>query len=136
MRRHPAMLAAAGVTPARYAELRAVCRQYQEYRRKAARQRAGLVDRSNVSSAGPWHRPDPTGEAAVSLAGYLAERRVNMIEESVREVAEEALERALLLSVTESVPYDVLHPPCGCRQFYALRLRFFIALDRHMWREQ
>lgn len=34
MKKHPDRLRKAGISPARYAELKAVCRQYQEYRRR------------------------------------------------------------------------------------------------------
>ena len=42
MRKHPSRLMAAGITPARYDELRAICRQYGELRRQLAMARAGM----------------------------------------------------------------------------------------------
>ena len=45
MPKHPARLKNAGISQARYEELKAVCRQYRECRRRLELARAGIVDR-------------------------------------------------------------------------------------------
>ena len=131
MRKHPARLLAAGISPARYDELRAVCRQYPEYRRQLERARAGIVDRPR-RRGGAWHRPDPTGNAAIQLASLPFARRLRAIEESASAVAEPTVAEALLRNACEGVPYYHLRPAIGERQFYVLRQLFFIELDRRV----
>lgn len=131
MRKHPSRLAAAGITPARYDELRAVCRQYPEYRRQLERARAGIVDRPRRRS-GPWRLPDPTGNTAIHLASLPFARRMRTIEESAAAVAEPTIAEALLKNACEGVPYYHLRPAIGERQFYVLRQLFFITLDERI----
>ena len=130
MRKHPKQLSDEGISAARYAELKNVCRQYQEYKREIRRIQAGIVNRLERSS-GAWKRPDPTGNTAVyinDLTGWMA-ARVKAIEQSAARSAPHAVAGAVLRSVTEGLSYDVLCPPCGKRQFFAYRLLFYILLD-------
>ena len=132
MRKHPARLQKAGISPGRYEELKSICRQYREYEAALRRARAGIVDRPERKS-GAWHRPDPTGSAAQALADHPYARRVKLIEQSAAAVAEPVIARAILRSVSEGVSFEVLAPPIGNRQFYILRQLFFIELDRRLW---
>lgn len=131
MRKHPSRLLAAGITPARYDELRAICRQYRECRHRLALARAGVVDRPERRS-GAWHRPDPTGNAALALADHPDARRVKLIEQCANRVAEPVIARALLRYVADGVAwgYQDPRPPVGRNQFYILALLFYIELDR------
>lgn len=131
MRKHPSRLLAAGISPARYDELRAICRQYPEYRRQLERARAGIVDRPR-RRGGAWHMPDPTGNAAIHLASMPFARRLRAIEESASAVAEPAIAEALIKNACEGVTYYRLRPAIGERQFYVLRQLFFIELDRRV----
>lgn len=133
MRTHPARLSAAGITPWRYAELRAVCRQYREYRRALERARQGIVDRP-ARRSGKWRRPDPTGNAAVSIAAMPEQRMVRQIDQSAAAVAEPAVAAGIVKSVTEGIPYEKLRkrPPCGRNQFYVLVHLFYIELDARL----
>ena len=133
MRKHPSRLADAGISPARYDELKAICRQYSECKRRMARARAGIVDRPERRS-GAWRRPDPTGNAAVSLATNPDAARVQLIERCAAAVAEPVLARALLKYTTEGCPfeYQTPRPPIGRNQFYVLALLFYIELDRSL----
>lgn len=128
VRKHPARLAAAGISPARYDELRAVCRQYPEYRRQLERARAGIEDRPR-RRGGAWKLPDPTGNAAIHLASLPFVRRLRAIEESAAAVAEPAIAEALIKNACEGIQYYRLRPAIGERQFYVLRQLFFIELD-------
>lgn len=132
MRTHPSRLNAAGISSARYAELRAFCRQYPEYRRQLADARAGIVDRP-ARRNGKWRKPDPTGNAAIAIADHPAARRVRLIERCAARVAEPVIAQAILRNVTEGDNYYRLRPPCGDKQFYVLRQLFFIELDRELW---
>jgi len=132
MWRHPARLQKAGITPARYEELKAFCRQYQDYKRALRRARAGIVDRPDKSS-GAWHAPDPTGRAAMALADHPAARRVKIMEDCAAAVAEPVTAKALLKSVSEGTGYQPLAAPVGERQFYIIRQLFYIELDRRLW---
>lgn len=127
MRRHPVSLAECGITPARYDELRAICRQYKQYKAEADAIRRGETDRRRRGS-GAWRQPDPTGNQAVMMADNFARRRVEAIE-SAAKAADRVLARYILRSVTEGKRFEFLCPPCGEKQFYRARMRFYIELD-------
>ena len=131
MRKHPARLSAAGISPARYDELRAICRQYRECKRRLAMAHAGIVDRPERRS-GAWRKPDPTGNAAMALADHPDARRVKLIEQCADAVAEPVIAAALLKYVTEgrAWEYQSPRPPIGRNQFYILALLLYIELDR------
>ena len=140
MKKHPRMLAEAGISPARYAELRDICRQYREMRQTVA-----LVERYG------HHRfdlpvggfRDPTGNTAALAASMPEARRVRMIEQAAATAGGKAIGRAILRSVTEGMDYERLRaardqrdrPPCGQRQFYRIRLAFYVELDRRLWED-
>lgn len=132
MRTHPKRLTDAGISPARYAELRAICRQYGELRRQLALARAGIVDRP-ARRSNRWRPKDPTGNAAIAIADHPAQRRVAMIERCANRVAEPAVAGAILRYVSEGVSYVRSQPPVGRNQFYILVLLFYVELDRELW---
>lgn len=131
MRRYPKRYLDAGISPARLRELQGFCMQYREYQRRLRRARAGIEDRPERSS-GAWHRPDPTGSAALHLANHPDARRVKLIEDSAAAVASPVVAQAILRSVADGARYDVMRPPIGERQFYHVRQSFFIELDRRL----
>ena len=133
MRKHPKRLENAGISESRYEELRAVCRQYRECKRRMELARAGIVDRPERRS-GAWRKPDPTGNAAAMLADNRDARRVRLIERCVNAVAEPAVAVPLLKYVTTGLAYNYMspRPPVGRNQFYILALLFYIELDRAM----
>ena len=134
MRNHPKRLANAGITPARYDELRAICRQYRECKRRYELVRAGVVDRPDRRS-GAWRKPDPTGNAAMLIADNPDGKRVRLIESCVNAVAEPAVAGPLLKYLTTGLAYNYMteRPPVGRNQFYILALLFYIELDRELW---
>lgn len=134
MHTHPKRLANAGISPARYDELRAIARQYRECKRRVAQARAGIVDRPERRS-GAWRKPDPTGNAAMLLADNPDARRVKLIESCVDAVAEPAVAGPLLRYVTTGLAYNYMdpRPPVGRNQFYILALLFYIELDRAIY---
>lgn len=138
MRKHPRALEAEGITPERYAELRAVCRQYPGHVRYLRLVRSGLEERPERrrGRSGVWKKPDPTGNAAAYVADRTAweSSRVQLIEGCARAVAVAAVVPALIECVTEERGYDILRhrPPCGRQAFYRTRLLFFILLDARL----
>lgn len=132
MRTFPERLKAAGITPNRYRELQAICRDYPDYKRRLRRARAGIVDRP-ARASGACHRPDPTAGEAMFLAAHPAARRVKLIEDCARRVAEPCVAAAILKNVTEDISWEKQRPPIGMNQFYAIRLAFYVELDRRLW---
>ena len=132
-KRHPKLLANAGIDEKRYDELKAFCLQYRKYKRRAELAHAGIVDRPEGRS-GVWHKPDPTGNAAMMLAGNRDAKKAKLIEDCVHAVAEPAVAEWLLCYVTAGLPYYLMFPgpPIGRNQFYRLALWFYIELDRAM----
>ena len=134
MRNHPKRLESAGITEHRYDELRAICRQYPECKRRLALAHAGIVDKPKRSS-GAWRKPDPTGNEAALLADNPDAKRVRMIEMCVNKVAEPAVAGPLLKYLTTGRAYIYMNPrpPVGRNQFYILALLFYIELDRVLY---
>jgi len=110
----------------------AVCLQYRRHKRDIRRAQAGLTDRP-ARRSGAWRQPDPTGNAAAGIADATewARRRVRAVEEAAHIAGGSAIAPALIEAVTEGRCYETLkhRPPCGRRQFYAVRLGFFMILD-------
>jgi len=131
MRKHPSRLSTAGISPARYDELRAICHQYWECKRRLAWAHAGIVDRPE-RRCGAWKKPDPTGNAAMALADHPDAKRVKLIEQCAAAVAEPVVARGLLLYVTKgrAWEYQSPRPPIGRNQFYVTAQLFYIELDR------
>lgn len=134
MRKHPKRLSEAGIGPARLGELKNICRQYRGMKRTLENARHGVVDRRRGRS-GIWHKPDPTGNAAINIAAMPEARRVRLIEQSAAAVAEPVIAKAVLKCVTEDVSYERMRkkPPCGRNQFRVTVHLFFIEMDARMW---
>ena len=118
MKQHPRALARAEITPARYGELKKICRQYREMRLAVM-----LAKRYG------HHRALKGGDAA----DMPEARRVEIIEKAAEAAGGKTIGDAILKSVTEGKRFYKLEPPCGERQFNELRLRFFVELDRGLW---
>lgn len=131
MSRYPRRYIDVGISPGRLRELQGFCAQYREYQRRIMLARAGIEDRPERTS-GAWHRPDPTGSAALHLANHPDARRVKLIEDSAAAVASPAVAQAILRSVADGARYEIMRPPIGERQFYRVRQAFFIELDRRL----
>ena len=56
------------------------------------------------------------------------EKEIELIEDCVKSVGAEITEY-LLKSVTKDISYEVLFVPCGRRQFYEIKRKFFKLLD-------
>ena len=121
MKQHPRALARAEITPARYGELKKICRQYREMRLAVM-----LAKRYG------HHRALKNGDA-VDEADMPEAHRVEIIEKAAEAAGGKAIGEAILKSVTEGKRFYKLEPPCGERQFNELRLQFFVEMDRGLW---
>lgn len=132
MRSHPKTLSEMGIGPWRYAELRAICRQYPEAKKRLEEARRGIMDRK--PGRGAWRQPDPTGNSAIILAAMPEARIVKLVEGSAAAVATPSIAPGLIESVSRGRPYDQLKhkPPMGHNQFNRLRLTFYVELDRRL----
>ena len=109
-----------------YRELHNFCLQYPEKKKKLADLRnpykspviTGMPHGSGVG--------DPTGIHATKAAMLAAD--CELIEQTAAE-AGGGFFQSLLVNVTnEHMPWEVLCPPCGRRQFYEARRKFFYLL--------
>lgn len=117
----------AGISRDRYMELKFIARQYDAMRRAEERIQRGEYDRK-PSKNGKWRQSDPTGNEAVSRIERSFAPRIRAIEEAAKEAGAD-LWRFVLRSVARGETYERMGPPCGRRQFYQMRRRFFIELD-------
>lgn len=114
-----------GISKFAYRELCNYCLQYEDKKARAedlrnpykSPQITGLPHGSGVG--------DPT-EAAAEKAAVMS-RDVDLIETAVRTAAPE-IYSALLKNVTQGIQYDYMEVPCGRRQFYAYRRKFYYIL--------
>lgn len=96
----------------RYDELKAIARQYNEYKSLALRVATG----KKTSTPRPEdyaHRIWAIESASVAAAGEIAEY--------------------LLLHTAKEQTFEQIHPPCDRRQFYYYRKRFFEELNKRLW---
>ena len=124
MREHRLRLEKFGISADRYRELLYLCRQYDEMRRRVQRIREGtdeIVRRPGNSAASV---KDPTGNRAVRAAASKEARRIKAIEDAAA-AADPQLARFIILNVSRGVTWEHMSVPCGRRQFYETRRRFF-----------
>lgn len=133
MRDYVINLSGYGISRERVRELMWACRRYDECRRKAAAIRRGEPVDAPRSRRGntAWRKPDPTGEAAVRLAGDRYARRVKIIEDSAK-AADPSLWRYLISNVCRGVAFQYLNAPCSRPYFTGAKRRFFAELDERL----
>ena len=118
-----------GISDARYRELLYMCRQYDEMRRRLQRIREGVDDPARRPGNSSASVKDPTGNRAVKAAGSMEARKVKAIEEAARAAGGE-IWRYVLMNVTRGTHFERMDVPCGRRQFYEARRRFFWELSQ------
>lgn len=121
-----------GISKYRQRELEDICRQYDEMRAKLDRIRSGADD----PGPRPGNTPgsiykDQTARRAIAAAESREARRIEAIEQAAV-AADPELFRYILASVTRGISYERMSVPCGRRQFYDARSRFFWELDRRI----
>ncbi len=129
MSRRPIVSKTYNLSKARYYELMYWCRQYPEWVAKV-RQVCGV---GNVQYDG---MPHGTGTSNPTEAHVIAteeeQANIKLLEDTVAAVAE-GWSKWLLVAVTQDATYDELRMkgiPCGRRQFYDGRRRFFYLLSQ------
>ena len=130
MRERPLRMEKYGVSPERYAELKAFCRQYPEKKRKAD---------SLLGAKSPILTGMPRGSGGTDPVHRAAEKRerllrdVNLIETAAAETKGGAWARALIRNCCYRVRYEDLRPDempsCNRSAYFEARREFFIRLD-------
>lgn len=115
------------ISKERYRELKYFCLQYGEWKRQLSfgvslqpQKLTGLPNAQNQTS-------NPTEDAAVKL--YELRDKCALVEQAAIE-ADAELYQYLLKNVTQGIPYEYMPVPCGRRQFYELRRKFFFLLSK------
>ena len=120
------------VSRIRVEELQRFCWQYREKEARINAMRsatgAGSIDGMPHGKGGIGR---PTEQAAIRIVESKDAHDVQIIEECAREAAEgsEALYVCLIANVCDRVLPEHMPIPCGRRQFYEMRQRFFWLLD-------
>lgn len=113
-----------GISKSEYEELKAFCRRYDEKRAEAA----DLLYRTTGKLTG---MPRGSNTSDPVCASVLQRDRLlhdcEMIEQAAIAASAE-LYPYILRNVTRSEGITTLNPPCGRRQFYEARRRFFFLL--------
>ena len=116
-----------GISLSRYRELYYFCQQYHE--KKEALQRCYNVKSKPISSISENTRMlTNSAEQQMEKTDKLS-RDIGLIEQTAQE-AVGGLYPFLLKNVTEDITYEHMGVPCGRRQFYVMRRKFFCLLDQ------
>lgn len=114
-----------------YRELKYFCLQYLEKKRELARLHSReylLHPMAYDGQRGGSGQGDPTAVAGTRAALLSAD--CELIEHTAIQAAPE-IYQWILLSVVEGIPYEEIgRVPCGRRQFYEARRKFFFLLSR------
>lgn len=111
-----------------------MCMQYGEWKEELA------VLSDSVKSVPADGMPGGSGTGkpteTIAIQRMDLDDKIQTVEDTVRQAAEEDLQKFLLYSVANNVPYDYLEadlhkiPPCSRNTFYARRRRFFWLLSK------
>lgn len=113
-----------GITRDRYRELMYFCMQYPEWKSHIE---YGL---SGVSQDGQPHGntvSNPVETQGMKNAEYAY--KINMVDDAAAE-ADKFLQKYIIKAVTEGTSFEYLYAPCGRRQFYEARRKFFYILSK------
>ena len=124
--RRPLKLDEYGIPKARYMELLYFCQQYPEWEDEykelhgvTASKIAQGVQIKGVSNPTAWR-----AEKAIAPL-----EKMKLVEQTAIEASAD-LHQQIVKNVCYQMPYEFLKPPCGRRQFYELRRRFFYLLSK------
>lgn len=111
----------------RYRELKYLCLQYGEMKEKLIKLKSEDIKAVQFTGMPSAHSiSNPTLDMAIKRSEL--ERKITAIEEAAKR-ADGSLYKYILEAVTEDIPYEFMAVPCGRRQFYQKRRRFFTILD-------
>lgn len=114
-----------GISKMRYRELKYFCLQYPEKKQKLSRL-LGIGAVVNDGMPKGNKTSDPTATTAIKIAEL--EDDIETIEQTALEAAP-GMHEQLIKNVTEDIPYEYMDVPCGRRQFYTYRRKFFYLLS-------
>ena len=123
----PKRLRDAGMSLERYMALKWACREYDRMRIAVADMRDPLRASGGRTrdAGGPG---DPTGRAVERLLRSREYKTVCAIEQAAVATCP-AAHRAILDNVCRGKSWEIIHPPYGKNQFYAMCVEFFLNLD-------
>lgn len=123
--KRPLILDGYSIKKARYMELLYFCQQYPDWEDEYAELHGISAHRiaQSIQSKGV---SDPTGRCAERALTPLG--KMQLIEQAAIK-AGAGLYRYIIKNVCYQIPYETLNVPCGRRQFYSLRRKFFYILD-------
>lgn len=113
-----------GISVERYRELSHWCRQYDEWRSKSNYGLTAIVNDGMPHAKGSVS--NPTEAQALRNAKYID--NINCLETTAQE-ADEFIYKYLIMNVTRGRTFEEMRVPCGRRQFYESRRKFFYILD-------
>ena len=109
----------------RYRELMNWCLQYDEWKRKVSS--CYSLNSSLSRGMNGSGKSDPTASAAIRAEKYNS--NIKLMETAAFEV-DPVIGKYIIKNVAQGLPYEYLGAvPCGRRQFYEYRRKFFFLLD-------
>lgn len=130
MRKGPTWYEKLGISKGRMKELRGIAEQYDWMRQEEGKLRRGEIDRIESGNI-IWHKPDPTGNAAMAIICRSYAPRIDAIEDAAR-AASPVIWREIIENVCRGKSWARIMPPYCDRVFYAKCRMFFVELDKRI----
>lgn len=113
----------------RYRELYYFCKQYRQYKKDLSVIRGGFnASMGDGMPKAQGNHSDPTAQRAQRAEKIQA--KIDRIEHACHAAADElGIYAPLLANVTDDIRYEDMDVPCGRRQFYNARRKFFWILE-------
>lgn len=111
----------------KYRELKYFCLQYPEWKHELAVYTDAL--RAPVITDMPAAHNGSDSTANTALRRAEIENKCAAVEQAAQE-ANQYIATAIIKNVTEGTPYEYMNVPCGRRQFYDDRRKFFYYLSK------
>ncbi len=115
------------ISGTRYRELFYFCRQYDEWKQELSVIATVKLQRLSGMPSGKNGISNPTADAAARRSELMA--KCALVEQTAIKTSPE-LYQYILKNVTHGTPYEYIGIPCGRRQFYSLRRKFFFLLSQ------
>lgn len=121
-----------GISQQRYAEMRAFCLQYPEWKERLR----DIHTLSGVATDGEAVQGGKTGQPTESKAIQALQyaQKMDAVERALKQaVGDEAnLYAPMLASLTRKIPYENLNIPIGRMTYFQYRTAFFVNLDKEI----
>ena len=114
-----------GIDRELYNELSARCRRYPDWLNALKAIRSGANGSRYDGQPRVRRNGDPTSVRA--MMAIRLSKNIDEIEQAAMD-ADASLHKQIILNVTRRIPYECMSVPCGRRQFYEARRRFFLRL--------